>query len=271
MKKALLLYESIYGNTKKVAMAISRGLEAGNVIVDTVSIENINIDKVDNYDLIGIGVSLHSNEVTKRTKVILNKIENLNLEGMYGFTFKTYKDYKLTRSTRYSIHKQLKRMKVIIIHPPIAEMVINKDGSLNSKILFKMERIGLKISVKLNNLEKSTTKAKDIILKYINFILFGGGPVFFFIRAIQLASLGGDTFGSMNPIASWTILSMEIVFSGMAGIIALASLLFELRYKKDLIIIRKLKAQKVFLIIGIITYALHFVRVAIWLSLIIIF
>jgi hypothetical protein len=131
-----------------------------------------------------------------------------------------------------------------------------------------MEQTGLKISEKLNNYDFRKELNNSRILRYLKLILFGGGPIFLFIRAIQLASSGGDTFANTNLIGSWTLLSMEIGFSAIASIIALASLIYRIRYKKELKILSEVRAQKVLLLAGIITYALHFLRVAIWLSLI---
>jgi len=94
-----------------------------------------------------------------------------------------------------------------------------------------------------------------------------GGPIFFLVRAIYLASIGGDTFSTINPIFSWFLLFSEISLSGIAasvGIIGLISWKRELnqvklQYKKNL--------KKIALFTGISTYLVHLIRVAIWLSL----
>ncbi|MFW9929915.1 MAG: hypothetical protein ACFFD1_11025, partial [Candidatus Thorarchaeota archaeon] len=80
--------------------------------------------------------------------------------------------------------------------------------------------------------------------------------------------LGGDTFSTLNPIVSWILLSMEITISGIASTLALVSLLFELSHKRELIFLNKIKAQNLYLITGVSSYMIHFIRVAIWLSLI---
>ena len=87
MKKALLLYESFDKYLKKVAMAISRGLEAGNIIVDSVSIKKVNVEEVYGYDVIGVGGSTNTNGVSKKMKIFLEKMRKLNMEKKYGFAF----------------------------------------------------------------------------------------------------------------------------------------------------------------------------------------
>ncbi|MEJ2295026.1 MAG: hypothetical protein P8Y23_09660 [Candidatus Lokiarchaeota archaeon] len=268
MKRALLIYEPANDHIRDVAMAISRGLEAGKVSVDTISTKDIDVEDVIYYDLIGFGCSTNFQGNPAQWKQFLNTVNSIKIEGKYGFVFETISDRKLTQSVGKEIISQFKRMKIKILHPVITESISNIEGSLDKKTFIRMEQVGLRISEKLNLVKIHEESTKSRILKYLKLILFGGGPIFFFIRAIQLASIGGDTFGTINPIGSWTLLLMEICFSGIAGVIASTSIFYDLIFKKDLIILNKLRAQKLLLIVGIISYILHFLRVIIWLSLI---
>ncbi|MFX1570231.1 MAG: hypothetical protein ACFFCV_17875 [Promethearchaeota archaeon] len=106
-----------------------------------------------------------------------------------------------------------------------------------------------------------------IYLNQLKWILLGGGPIFFLVRAIFLASTGGDTFSTINPIFSWTLLFSEICLSGIAGFTGIIGVI---SWKRDtnkikLLYINILK--KTVLFVGISTYIIHFIRVAIWLSL----
>ncbi len=111
---------------------------------------------------------------------------------------------------------------------------------------------------------------KSSVNQYLNqlkWILLGGGPIFFFLRAIYLASTGGDTFSTINPIFSWSLLFTEISLSGIAGCVGIVALILwkrevnqiQLKYKQDL--------KKIVLFAGVSTYIIHFIRVTIWLSL----
>ena len=46
MMRALFLYDSVDENVKKVAMAITRGLEAGNIFVNSISIEDVDVNEI---------------------------------------------------------------------------------------------------------------------------------------------------------------------------------------------------------------------------------
>jgi flavorubredoxin len=150
LKKAVILYDSVYGNTKKVAMSLSRGLEAGYIYVDCISIHDFDIKELINYDLIGIGGPTHFHGASKQIKLFLSKIKHLRFENKYGFAFETKADFKLAGSAGKKIKKYLKKIGVKIIHPIIAGIVLDKEGPLEQSTSMTMEKIGLSISEKLN-------------------------------------------------------------------------------------------------------------------------
>ena len=96
------------------------------------------------------------------------------------------------------------------------------------------------------------------ILKQIKWILIVGGSIFFFFRAIFLASIGGDCFGTINPVLSWILLFSEIVNSGTTWVLGLFSYIKWLKSKE-------IWLTKIILPLGILTYTIHFIRVTIWL------
>jgi len=151
MKKAVILYDSVYGNTKKVAMSLSRGLEAGGLYVDSCSIEDFDMVELNNYDIIGIGGPTHYHGASKKMKSFLNKIKHLKMEGKYGFAFETKGEFRLAGSAAKRIARYLKKIKIKIIHPTITGIVLAQEGPLKKSTLDLMEQIGLNISDKLNN------------------------------------------------------------------------------------------------------------------------
>ena len=68
-------------------------------------------------------------------------------------------------------------------------------------------------------------------LNQLKWFLLGGGPIFFLVRAIYLASTGGDTFSIINPIFSWFLLFSEISLSGIVGCVGIVGFIL---WKKEL-------------------------------------
>ena len=112
MKKVLILYDSVYGNTKKVAMSLSRGLEAGGLYVDSNSIQDFDITKLKNYDIIGIGGPTHFHGASKQMKSFLNRIKHLKIDDKYGFAFETKADVHLAGSAAKRIIRYFKKMRL---------------------------------------------------------------------------------------------------------------------------------------------------------------
>jgi flavorubredoxin len=59
--KAIVVYDTRFGNTKKVNEALTRGILKHNIDVKYVSVEDVKLDKLGKYDLIAIGAPTHFN------------------------------------------------------------------------------------------------------------------------------------------------------------------------------------------------------------------
>ncbi len=277
MKKAIILYDSVYGNTKKVAMSLSRGLEAGGLYVDSSSIQDFDNIELKNYEVIGIGGPTHFHGASKYMKSFLKRIKYLKMEDKYGFAFETKGDFRFAGSAARRVTRYLKKMKLKIIHPTITGIVLNKEGPLQENTSDMMEQVGLNISDKVNisNTQKEINQGTkylknssiNLYLNRLKWILLGGGPIFFFVRALYLASTGGDYFGTINPIFSWILLLLEIGLSGIIGTAGITGLLLWKREANRTVILKKLNIRKIVLLGGITTYIVHFVRVTIWIIL----
>jgi flavodoxin len=153
MKIALILYDSVYGNTKKVAIALSRGLEAGGLNVDTMPIESFDQNTLNAYDIIGIGGPTHFHGVSKKMRSFLSKLEKTRLENKAGFVFETKADFLLSGSAAKKIMRSLQGMKLNIMQAPITAIVLGKEGPLADSTLRNMEQVGISISE--NNIHKN--------------------------------------------------------------------------------------------------------------------
>ena len=151
MKKAIILYDSLYGNTRKVAMSLTRGLESGGVYVDVIPIQDFEMNQLNNYEFIGIGGPTHFHGASKPMKSFLSKIEHLILKNKVGFAFETKADFKFSGSAAKHIVRSLKQMNIRVIHPIITGIVLNKEGPLEDSTSSSIEQIGLSISEKMNS------------------------------------------------------------------------------------------------------------------------
>jgi flavodoxin len=151
MKKVLILYDSIYGNTKKVAMSLSRGLEEGGLHVDCKTIINVDFEDLGNYNAIGIGGPTHFHGASKNMKTFLRNLKKYDLRNKLGFAFDTRADFRLAGSANKRIARYLKKVGLMVVYPSISGIVLGNQGPLEDGTLIIMEKTGLAISDEINN------------------------------------------------------------------------------------------------------------------------
>jgi flavodoxin len=91
MKKAIIVYESVYGNTKKIAEAISKGInehvEIESIIKKT---GEIHTDELCEYDAILFGCPNHNQEPARNMIIFIDRASIVHLERKVGALFDTY-------------------------------------------------------------------------------------------------------------------------------------------------------------------------------------
>jgi len=91
MKKVIIVYESVYGNTKKIAEAISKGIneyaELESIVKKT---GEIHTDDLCNYDAILFGCPNHDQEPARNLLKFIDRASIVHLEGKAGAVFDTY-------------------------------------------------------------------------------------------------------------------------------------------------------------------------------------
>ncbi|MEM3694942.1 MAG: flavodoxin family protein [Candidatus Bathyarchaeia archaeon] len=97
MVKVLIVYESKYGNTKRVAETIVEGMkETGGIEASIKELKEVDLGKVADYDVILIGSPNHIGGPTRGIKGFIDKLSGLQLKGKMFAVFDTYmgKDFE---------------------------------------------------------------------------------------------------------------------------------------------------------------------------------
>jgi len=91
MTKVIVVYESKYGNTKLVAEKIIEGMnEVGGIEAVLSELEEVDLNKIVQYDAILIGSPNHFGGPTRGIKKFIDKLGKLPLEGKMFAVFDTY-------------------------------------------------------------------------------------------------------------------------------------------------------------------------------------
>ena len=154
MIRAVVIYHSLYGNTKVIAKRLTDGLKDGGIESICESIDDIDINSIQDFDFIAIGCPTHMLSVSKQMKKFLLKLDDLNLEGKKGFCFDTrYRGILNSRiwlflenSASRRIERKLKSLKVQIITKRRSAIVKGSRGPLKANTEKTFRELGKKIA-----------------------------------------------------------------------------------------------------------------------------
>ena len=123
--KTLVVYDSVFGNTEQIALAISRSLGSKEE-VETFRVSDIKPEQLNGLKLLIIGSPTRGFKPTKAITEFLNKIPSNGLEGVRVLAFDT-------RLCTADVNSRLLNILVKIFGyaaKPIADTLKKKGGSL---------------------------------------------------------------------------------------------------------------------------------------------
>lgn len=133
MKKAIVIYETRYGNTERIALALSGGLKSGGIPTDCVKVQEIDVAQLDQYDFLAIGGPTHGRGISDKIKKFLKEIEKINLQGKKAFAFDTRFRHKIYSSAAKKIQEKLEEMHLEIVENYSSAVVKGWYGPLEEE------------------------------------------------------------------------------------------------------------------------------------------
>ncbi|MHA1935801.1 MAG: flavodoxin family protein [Candidatus Thorarchaeota archaeon] len=157
MTKALIVYDSLFGNTKTVAEYLAKGIEESGIEVDCMHINDIETEQIVEYDFLAIGGPTHMINVSKPMKSFLDKLSSIDLRGKSGFSFDTRvvsrmnsrRWFILENSAAKRIESRMKKMKISIFRNRESAIVDGREGPLASEVEDTFVGIGREIGISL--------------------------------------------------------------------------------------------------------------------------
>ena len=154
MKKAIVVCDSRFGNTEKIARALARGLKKQSVGADCVRVDEVDLDKLGEYDLLAIGGPTHMIGMSEPMKNFMKRLETVDIKGKIGFAFDTRNEsrmnkrswFMLENSAAKRIEGKMKGMKVRIVKPRESALVNGREGPLEEGMEERFERIGAELA-----------------------------------------------------------------------------------------------------------------------------
>jgi flavodoxin I len=145
MKKAIVIYHTLFGNTEKIAKALASGMDEQGIDVNCVKVEDAQIDKLIEYDLVAIGGPTHGFGMSSPIRAFIKKLKQVNLHNKKAFAFDTKRGYRLAGSAAKGIEKKLKKNGLDIVKPYASAIVKDLKGPLEDDMDKKFKQIGTEL------------------------------------------------------------------------------------------------------------------------------
>ncbi len=153
LSKAVVIYDSVFGNTETIAEALARGLTKHDVDVECMRVDDLDVQTLVTYDLLAIGGSTHKLGISERMKAFLEALNAIDLSGKHGFCFDTRTRSRFNRfdlnSAAKRIEKKLKRRHVKLLLPHRSALVEGREGPLAASMEETFEQLGVKMTALL--------------------------------------------------------------------------------------------------------------------------
>ena len=146
MRKAIVIYHTLFGNTEKIANALASGLRDQGIEVDCIKIEDVQIETLMDYDLLAIGGPTHGFGMSKPMKKFVKNLEQKDLQNKSSFAFDTKTGSRFWGSAAKGIEKMLRKFGTSIIRPRESAIVKGLKGPLDENMEETFRNIGFEIA-----------------------------------------------------------------------------------------------------------------------------
>ncbi len=117
-RRVLVAYGSRFGNTRRLAEALARGLSrATGFRVECRPVSAVAVEELDRYDLVAVGGPTEMFSASREVKEFLDRLEPVQRVRARGFAFETKLASRLSGSAGRYIERHLARRGVGIVRP----------------------------------------------------------------------------------------------------------------------------------------------------------
>ncbi|MGQ9468629.1 MAG: flavodoxin family protein [Nitrososphaerales archaeon] len=141
MQKVIVVYSTVYGNTKTVAEAIFEAIKERKIKAECKSVKELKPEELANFDVILLGSPTHRGSVSADMKEFLGKLKKVGLKGKSGAAFDTrYADVK--KGAIEVLEKSMRELGINIILSGQPIIIMGAKGPIAEGELSKCKNFG---------------------------------------------------------------------------------------------------------------------------------
>ncbi len=160
--RAIVVFDTRYGNTERVARALAKGLEKAGIDAQCSNIADVDPRRLSDFDLLAVGGPTHYRTASQPMQDFLSSLEGVSLSGKMGFAFDTRKESFWAGSAAKYIERKLSSRGVRMIWPSLSawvfipETVIDEEGSLGKEEFKELQRSHVRLGQRMEELFQKT-------------------------------------------------------------------------------------------------------------------
>lgn len=155
-ERAIVIFDSKFGNTGEVAKYLANGLQKAGVETTCQNFRDVQTEQLQQFDLIAVGAPTQAFTASVPIKEFLKKLDGSDrLRGKRGFAFDTKLGSPLSGSASKFIEKKLSQLGMEILRPRESAVVKKSEGPLEEGESSNFESIGFDLGTRLNKTEST--------------------------------------------------------------------------------------------------------------------
>lgn len=123
--KSLIVFDSNFGNTKKIADSIAGQLGSGAL---SISVNDLKDSDLNEIDLLIVGSPINAWSPTKKTAAFLDRLGSFKMNGIKSAAFDTRIKSFISGNAAKKIAKALQQSGADLVVPPVGFYVTDKEG-----------------------------------------------------------------------------------------------------------------------------------------------
>jgi len=144
--KALVIFDSLYGNTEKVARALTSGMREQGIEVDCARANTVDAGTLGAYDMIVIGGPTHRRGLSETMKTFTKQLRETDVKNKLVFAFDTKYESRLAGSAGKGIEQRMKKNRMKVVMPHVSAIVLGREGPLKEGTEEQFKQIGTELA-----------------------------------------------------------------------------------------------------------------------------
>ncbi len=146
MTKGSVIFDSVYGNTERIAQALTVGLRSAGVEADCVRCDRIQVDVVKAVDFLAVGGPTQYGTISPPLLDFLKDLAKTDVKAKKGFAFDTrYADERAGSAAR-DIQARMEKIGLRMVRPHASAIVLGGEGPLGAGAEDAFRKIGAELA-----------------------------------------------------------------------------------------------------------------------------